>query len=224
MKITDVRMEMFRWPRAVPITNGLYPYTHNLLNIVVIDTDDTDIPGIGLAGGMESTPEGGAAFGGHFKRGLIGQDPLDNEALWHAMWRPKLVGRRGISTRIIAGIDIALWDIKGKVANMPVYKLLGGFTNRADTYIAGGYYEEGKGLKELAEEMEHNVDLGVRAVKMKVGALSINEDVERVRVAREAVGPDIRLMVDANNPSRRFFYGWGYIKFSAWTVCLITPR
>ena len=145
---------MFKWARAVPITNGLYTYTHNLLNIVVIDTDDTDIQGIGLAGGMESTPEVGAAFVKHFKKGLVGQDPLDNEALWHAMWRPKLVGRRGISTRIIAGIDIALWDIKGKVANMPVYKLLGGFTNRADTYIAGGYYEEGKGLKELAQEME----------------------------------------------------------------------
>ena len=122
MKITDVRLEMFKWERAVPITNGLYTYTHNLLNIVVIDTDDPDIQGIGLAGGIESTPEVGSAFVEHFKKGLIGQDPLNNEALWHAMWRPKLVGRRGISTRIIAGIDIALWDIKGKAANMPVYK------------------------------------------------------------------------------------------------------
>ena len=68
MKITDVRMEIFRWPRAVPITNGLYTYTHNLLNIVVIDTDDPDIQGIGLAGGMESTPEVGAAFVKHFKK------------------------------------------------------------------------------------------------------------------------------------------------------------
>ena len=61
MKITDVRLEMFKWARAVPITNGLYTYTHNLLNIVVVDTDDPDIQGIGLAGGIESTPEVGAA-------------------------------------------------------------------------------------------------------------------------------------------------------------------
>ena len=54
MKITDVRLEMFKWPRAIPITNGLYTYTHNLLNIVVIDTDDPDIQGIGLAGGIEA--------------------------------------------------------------------------------------------------------------------------------------------------------------------------
>jgi L-alanine-DL-glutamate epimerase-like enolase superfamily enzyme len=204
MKITDVHLEMFKWPRTVPITNGLYTYTHNLLNIVVIDTDDPDIQGIGLAGGIESSPEVGASFIEHFKKGLIGQDPLNNEALWHAMWRPKLVGRRGISTRIIAGIDIALWDIKGKIANMPVYKMLGGFTNKVDTYIAGGYYEEGKGLKELAQEMEDNVNLGARAVKIKVGAVSINEDIERVRVCRDAIGPDVKLMVDANNAYRHY--------------------
>jgi len=66
------------------------------------------------------------------------------------------------------------------------------------TYIAGGYYEEGKGLRELAREMEDNVRMGAKAVKMKIGAVPIAEDVARVRVAREAVGPDVKLMVDAN--------------------------
>jgi D-arabinonate dehydratase len=120
------------------------------------------------------------------------------------MWRPKLVGRRGISTRIISGIDIALWDIKAKIANMPLYKLLGGFTNKVDAYIAGGYYEEGKGLDELSEEMRENVSLGAKAVKIKVGALSINEDIERVKICREAIGPDVKLMVDANNAYRHY--------------------
>ena len=134
-----------------------------------------------------------------------GQDPMEIEAVMQGL-REKTGGSGpgGILTLAMAAVDMALWDIKGKIANMPLYKLLGGFTNKIDTYVAGGYYEEGKGLKELAEEMEHNVDLGVRAVKMKVGALSINEDVERVRVAREAVGPDIRLMVDANNAYRHY--------------------
>ncbi len=204
MKITDVRMEMFKWPREKPITNGLYTYTHNLHNIVVIETDDPDITGIGIAGGVEVSPEIGSAIIGHFKKGLVGMDPLDNERIWYEMWRPKLVGRRGVTTRMISGIDIALWDLKGKVANLPVYKLLGGFTDRVDTYIAGGYYEEGKGLKELAEEMEQNVELGATAVKIKVGAVPINEDVDRVRVCREAIGPDVRLMVDANNAYRHY--------------------
>lgn len=204
MKITDVRMEMFKWPRARPITNGLYTYTHNLLNLVVIETDEPGITGIGMAGGIPVTPEVGGAFVVHFKKMLVGLDPLDNERIWHEMWRPKLVGRRGISTRVISGIDIALWDIKGKAANMPLYKLLGGFSNRVDTYIAGGYYEEGKGLKELAQEMERNMEIGARAVKIKVGGAPIHEDIERVRVCRETIGPDVKLMVDANNAYRHY--------------------
>ncbi len=204
MKITDVRMEMFKWPRAKPITNGLYTYTHNLLNLVVIETDEPGLTGIGIAGGIEVTPEVGGAFTAHFKKMLVGMNPLDNERLWYEMWRPKLVGRRGISTRVMSGIDIALWDIKGKVANLPVYKLLGGFSNRADTYIAGGYYEEGKGLKELAQEMERNLEIGARAVKIKVGAAPMHEDIERVRVCRETIGPAVKLMVDANNAYRHY--------------------
>ena len=108
---------------------------------------------------------------------------------------PKLIGRRGITTRVISGVDIALWDIKGKVADRPVYKVLGGFADRVPVYIAGGYYEEGKGLEELAAEMGESVSMGARAIKMKIGGASINEDVERVRVVREAVGPDVKVMV-----------------------------
>ena len=197
-------MEIFKWPREKPITNGLYTYTHNVLNIVVIETDDKSVTGIGLSGGIDVTPEVASVVCAHFKKVLIGMDPLDNEKIWHEMWRPKLVGRRGVTTRVISGIDIALWDIKGKQAGMPLYKLLGGFTDKVDTYIAGGYYEKGKGLVELAEEMRQNVEIGVRAVKIKVGALPINQDVERVKICREAIGPDVKLMVDANNAYRHY--------------------
>ena len=204
IKITDLNLKMYKWPRSKPITNGLYTYTHNLLSIVVIETDDPNITGIGISGNLEVTPQVGKHMCDHFKKVLINLDPLDNEKIWREMWRPKLVGRRGISTRIISGIDIALWDIKAKIANMPLYKLLGGFTNKVDAYIAGGYYEEGKGLDELSEEMRENVSLGAKAVKIKVGALSINEDIERVKICMEAIGPDIKLMVDANNAYRHY--------------------
>ena len=79
-----------------------------------------------------------------------------------------------------------------------MHKLLGGFRDRVPAYIAGGYYEEGKGLAGLAAEMEANLALGAKAVKMKIGGAPIKEDVERVRVARETIGPDVQLMVDAN--------------------------
>ncbi len=193
MKITAITIEAYRWPRHKPITNGLHTYTHSGVGLIQIATDE-GITGIGLGASgaiIRATIE-------QLKPLLIGQDPLNVERIWHALWVPKLIGRRGMTTRAISAIDIALWDIRAKVAGLPLYKLLGGYQDRVPTYIAGGYYEEGKGLRELAQEMEENVAMGATAIKMKVGALSIREDAERVRVVREAIGPDIKLMVDAN--------------------------
>ena len=73
----------------------------------MIETDGPDDTGFGLAGGIEASPEVGAAIIGHLKKMLVGMDPLDNERIWHVMWRTKLVGRRGITTRMLGGIDIA---------------------------------------------------------------------------------------------------------------------
>ncbi len=190
-------METYRWKRNPPIRNGMYVYDTAGLNVVRVKTDE-GVEGIGLAGGVQGAEEIGAAILEHFAQVVVGQDPFDTERIWDDLWQPKLIGRRGITTRVISGVDIALCDLKGKATGLPVYKLLGGFTNKVPVYIAGGYYEEGKGLEELAAEMMANVEMGARAVKMKIGGAPINEDVERVRVAREAVGADVKLMVDAN--------------------------
>ncbi|WP_158746220.1 mandelate racemase/muconate lactonizing enzyme family protein [Acidisphaera sp. L21] len=199
MKITSVTMEEYRWPRPKPITNGKHTYTHVDYSIVRIATDD-GVEGIGVGYGGPIA----RATVGHLAPLLIGQDPVDVERLWAAMWVPKLIGRRGLTTRAISAIDIGLWDIRGKVAGMPLHKLLGGFRDRVPTYVAGGYYEEGKGLRELAAEMEEAVSLGARAVKMKVGAVPQVEDAERVRAVRDAIGPGIKLMVDANCAYRHY--------------------
>jgi L-alanine-DL-glutamate epimerase-like enolase superfamily enzyme len=193
VKITDVTTEAYRWPRHKPISNGLHTYTHSGLGLVKIHTDEgTTGVGVSSMGSIiKATIE-------HLKPELIGEDPIDVERLWHKMWIPKLVGRRGMTTRAISGIDIALWDLRAKVAGMPLYKMLGGYRDRMPTYIAGGYYEEGKGLKELQQEMQDNVEMGARAVKMKIGAVPIREDAERVKAVREAIGPDVKLLVDAN--------------------------
>ena len=194
MKITDIRVESFRWPRMKPISNGLHTYTHSGIGLVFVETDQ-GTTGIGLGG------EQGGVIGAtidYMKELLIGEDPLDGERLWHKMWVPKLTGKRGLTTRGISAIDIALWDLRGKIAGMPLYKMLGGFRGSVPTYIAGGYYEAGKGLRELQEEMIEHVEAGAKAVKMKVGGAPINEDVERVRVVRETVGSGIKVMIDAN--------------------------
>jgi L-alanine-DL-glutamate epimerase-like enolase superfamily enzyme len=199
MRITDITRESYRWPRHKPISNGKHTYTHAGLGVVRVSTDE-GITGLGIG----ATSGVAGATIDTLKELLIGQNPLDHERLWHAMWVPKLIGRRGLTTRAISTIDIALWDLKARVAGMPLFRLLGGYAERVPTYIAGGYYEEGKGLPELAREMVENVELGARAVKMKVGAVSIAEDVERVRAVRAAVGPDIKVMVDANCAYRAY--------------------
>ncbi len=197
LKVTDVKGEIYRWKRLKPIRNGMYVYPNSGLNVVKVETDE-GITGIGFAGGLHD--EGSVTLHGinHFKQYVVGKDPFDTERIWDDMWQPKLVGRRGVTTRIISGIDMALWDVKGKATGLPLYKMLGGFTDKVAVYIAGGYYEEGKGLEDLAAEAVDSVSMGVTAIKIKIGGAPINEDVERVRVVREAIGPDVRLMVDAN--------------------------
>lgn len=188
MKITSITSEMYRWKCTRPIANGRHIYPTEELGVVRIQTDE-GITGIGY---------GNAAMVSRFESLLLSEDPLDTERLWYKMWVPKRVGRRGLSTQAISAIDIALWDIKAKRAGMPLYQLLGGARTSIPAYVAGGYYEEGKDLRGLQEEMLQYVAWGVKAVKMKVGALDVREDARRVEAVRRAVGEDVKLLVDAN--------------------------
>ena len=131
-------------------------------------------------------------------KAILGQDPLNNERLWQMTYVPKFIGRRGTSCKTVSAIDIALWDIKAKAAGMPLYRLLGGTREKVPCYVAGGYYAQGKGIRELQAEMEQYLSWGVHAVKMKVGGVSMEEDRARVKAVREVIGPETTLMLDAN--------------------------
>lgn len=195
MKITDVHVERYRWPKEKPIANGKHIYTHNELNLLVIDTDE-GISGYGCSWAIE--------FADSMGKSIIGEDPLNNERIWSKIYVPKFIGRRGTSCKTVSAIDIALWDIKAKAAGMPLYRLLGGYREKIPCYIAGGYYAKDKGIPELQKEMEEYLSWGIKAVKMKVGALSQQEDAERVRAVRQVIGPDTKLMLDANCAYRAF--------------------
>ena len=99
-------------------------------------------------------------------------------------------------TAAIAGIDIALWDIKGKAAGLPVYRLLGGIKRPVMAYATGGYYRDDGKDDRMAQEVASFVANGYRAVKIKVGAQGITADVERVRRARAAIGDEALLLLD----------------------------
>lgn len=195
MKITDLKQEYFRWEKSRPIANGKHTYTHCGLAVIKIETDQ-GITGFGSSGpvlGMNPF-----MMADEFKDVLIGQDPMRTEWLWDRMYVPKLTGRKGISTRTISGIDMALWDIKAKLLGLPLYQLLGEYRRSVPVYIAGGYYEPGKTIEKLQREMEGYISAGAEGIKMKVGALDINEDAVRVRAVREAIGPEHFIMLDAN--------------------------
>ena len=199
MKIDRVAVRAYRWPREVPISNGRFTYDDAMTCVVQVDTDE-GIVGVGLGVGV-LLRRGERAVAGLvevFDELLRGADPLATERIAALMYQPKLLGKRGIETRVASMIDIALWDIKGKHAGLPLAQLLGGARESVPCYIAGGYYEDGKSLDDLAAEMVGYVELGATAVKMKVGRLRIHEDVERVAAVRAAVGPDVELLVDAN--------------------------
>ena len=128
-----------------------------------------------------------------------GEDPADTTRLWREMFDGTVqIGRKGVLLRAISIVDIALWDLKGKRAGLPLYKLLGANADRVPAYASGGYYRDEKGLDGLREEMERYVDRGHDVVKMKVGRESLEREVERVAAVREAIGPNRTLLMDAN--------------------------
>jgi L-alanine-DL-glutamate epimerase-like enolase superfamily enzyme len=132
---------------------------------------------------------------------LIGQESLRVEGLWQDMYSDSLLqGRAGSVMRGISILDTALWDLNARSAKLPLHLYLGAnVTDRVPAYASGGYYLAGKSPKMLGQEMAAYVKAGFKAVKMKVGRLSPKEEEVRIRSAREAIGPDIHLMLDANN-------------------------
>ena len=132
---------------------------------------------------------------------LVGQESLRVEGLWQELYQESLLqGRAGSVMRGISILDTALWDLNARAAKLPLHLYLGAnVTETVPAYASGGYYLAGKTPKLLAQEMASYVKAGFKAVKMKVGRLSPKEEEVRIRAARDAVGPDIHLMLDANN-------------------------
>lgn len=132
---------------------------------------------------------------------LIGENSLRVEGLWQEMYQDSLLqGRSGSVMRAISILDTALWDLNARSVKLPLFQYLGAYVkDSVPAYASGGYYLDGKTPELLGEELAGYVDAGFKAVKMKVGRLSPSEEEDRIEAAREAVGADIHLMLDANN-------------------------
>jgi D-arabinonate dehydratase len=218
MQIADIRTIplSYRCPQPYASAAGMITARHALL--VEIETDDglVGLGEAGSAGGPLASTQ--VVVEQELKPLLLGEDPLRIEYLWQKMFqRTRQHGRRGIVMHAISGLDIALWDLAGKVAKLPLYRLFGAYRNRVEAYASGGFYQEGKGIAGLVEEAERAVARGYRAMKMKVGrnpstqtnlremladhdrcVTSLEEDLARVAAVRQALGPEAKLMVDIN--------------------------
>lgn len=135
---------------------------------------------------------------------LLGADAHATEALWQAMYQESLLhGRSGSVMRAMSILDTALWDRNARAANLPLYKYLGASdTHSVPAYASGGYYLDGKSPDMLGQEMAGYVAKGFTAVKMKVGREDLDGEEARLAAVREAVGPNVQVMLDANNAWR----------------------
>jgi L-alanine-DL-glutamate epimerase-like enolase superfamily enzyme len=135
---------------------------------------------------------------------LLGRESHLSEGLWQAMYQDSVLqGRSGSVMRALSILDTAIWDLNARAAGLPLHLYLGAVVDdKVPAYASGGYYVEGKTPALLGREMAGYVRQGFTAVKMKTGRLSPREEEERVRAAREAIGPDVLLMLDANNAWR----------------------
>lgn len=132
---------------------------------------------------------------------LIGKDPMRSDGLWRMIYaRLRDHGQKGAVIQGLSGIDIALWDIKGKYFGVPVHQLLGGSQRTEITAYATGLYRRKNGdpIRYLQEEASGYVAEGFSALKLRVG-FGVDEDAAMTRAVREAIGPTVALMVDANH-------------------------
>jgi L-alanine-DL-glutamate epimerase-like enolase superfamily enzyme len=167
--------------------------------------DDDGVVGIGFCyAGSDGGSLPSVAVRDLFSDVLVGEDSDRSTGLWDDMYHKALLhGRTGSVMRALSAIDIALWDLKARRASRPLWKHLGAHAERAvPAYASGGYYLDGKTADDLGHELQGYIDAGYRAVKIKVGFVPPEVDVARIAVARDVLGPERLLMLDANNAWR----------------------
>jgi L-alanine-DL-glutamate epimerase-like enolase superfamily enzyme len=214
MTIARVRVQLVSAPLERPFWMSLEPYTASSELLVIIETID-GAEGYGQVHGRPMELIADLLIDGLAPL-LLGRDPLDHAELWGEMFalshsrssaefamaegQPHFGG--GVAPQLmaaIAGVDIALWDLKGKLAGQPLHRLLGSRRRELPVYASGGYYAQGRDeIEAITEEVSAAAEQGFRAVKMKVAGLPVPEDTKRIAAVRDAY-PDMDIMLDANS-------------------------
>ena len=203
MKITSVKSHVLRYELDSELGYSQQYYKHRTAHLVEVETDD------GITGWGECFGPGDIALANKYivenviQPLVIGEDPLNKEYIWHKVYNLlRDSGQKGMPIQALSGVDIALWDILAKRANMPLYQLVGGKCNDQIPVYGYGMMLQKKPVNELIElfkeEAKQIKSKNFKAMKMKVG-LGPKEDLRLVRAVRETIGDDFKLMVDANH-------------------------
>ncbi|WP_193187240.1 mandelate racemase/muconate lactonizing enzyme family protein [Nisaea sediminum] len=201
MKITSIRSHVLQYGLAEELGYSQQYYLKRTTHLVEISTDE------GLTGWGECFGGGDIAFANKaivervIQPMVLGMDPLAREVIWHKVYNLlRDHGQKGMPLQALSGVDIALWDLAGKVHGVPLYRLLGGaFRERIPVYGYGMMLQRVPDLKErFAADSAAIRDAGYRAMKMKIG-IDPKTDVELVETVRNAIGDETGLMVDANH-------------------------
>ncbi|MGV2985425.1 L-talarate/galactarate dehydratase [Microbacterium sp. AGC85] len=201
--IRTITLSTLRLPLATPIsdakvfTGRQQPMTEVVLLLAEIMTEH----GFAGHGFSYSKRAGGPAQYAHAREvagAAIGEDPNDIAKLYtKLMWAGASVGRSGVATQALAAIDIALYDLKAKRAELPLSKLLGSHRDAVRTYDTSGGFLNAS-IDEVRERASQSIAEGIGGIKIKVGLPDAAEDLRRVRAVREHIGDHVPLMVDAN--------------------------
>ncbi|WP_238651358.1 L-talarate/galactarate dehydratase [Kocuria sp. HSID16901] len=201
--IRHVALSTVRLPLAVPISDAKVftgrqkPMTEVIFLFAEITTEQGH-EGLGFS---YSKRAGGPAQYAHAREvaeGLIGHDPSDIAKIYtQLLWAGASVGRSGVATQALAAIDVALHDLKAKRAGLPLAKLLGSHRDSVRTYNTSGGFLNAS-IEEVKDNATRSLEAGIGGIKIKVGLPDTAEDLRRVAAVREHIGPDVPLMVDAN--------------------------
>lgn len=197
MKIVDIKTHLLEHRLDVAFESASMRFDRRAHILVEVICDDGTI-GWGECLGP-ARPN--AAVVEAYKPWLIGANPLETEKLWAICYNAlRDQGQRGLSITALSGIDIALWDIKGKHYGAPISMLLGGrFREQVSAYATGSFKRDGVDrVTDNAEEMAGHAQAGFGAMKVKIG-FNVDEDLQVIREVRKAIGPSCRLMIDANH-------------------------
>jgi L-alanine-DL-glutamate epimerase-like enolase superfamily enzyme len=184
-------------PRASPTEAAAGRLNHIVVLLVHVHTDE-GLTGLGFAYALQGSGRALLAIAEDDLAPLVvGEDPLDHERLSvKVYWGLQTIGRRGLVQQAYSAIDLALWDLKGKAARLPLYKLLGGARESAAVYGSDTAWLW-MSPQQIIDESRPYLDQGMMGIKVKVGA-DPEADADRLTRIREALGDDVWLGVDAN--------------------------